>query len=87
MVPERKDKKVYFKCTKCDYKVRGKGEKEGYKLREKVSEKIRVKTTSLVSKPPLASISEEEKQQRLEEYYDVALDLIQEELEGGESEE
>ena len=87
MVPVRKNKKAYFECTKCGYKVDTGKERESYKLREKVSEKIRVKTTSLVSKPLLATVSEEEKQQRLEEYYDMALDLIQEELEGGESEE
>ncbi|MEM1620004.1 MAG: hypothetical protein QXU97_02715 [Fervidicoccaceae archaeon] len=86
LVPKRIGKTTRLECPKCGYQeklTRG----EVYKVRERVREEARVRTTSLVAKPVTTAVSEEEKQQRLEEYYDVALELIHEELEGVEPEE
>jgi len=62
-------------------------EKKAYVLKEKVSDKEKTKTTSLVSEPAKFGISDEEHQQRVEDYYEIALELMQEEGEGGEGEE
>ena len=84
MVPVKKGNRVVLKCTKCGYEMSIGREKNKYVLKEKVSEKERLKTTSLVSKPSKFGPSEEEKEQRLEEYYAIALELMQEEESGGE---
>jgi len=88
MVPVKKEGETVFECRQCGYtaKVAAKDVAE-YKMREEISEKSRVKTTSVVSKPVELAVSAEEKQQKLEEFYEVALELIQEELEGKEAEE
>jgi len=87
MVPVRKGGKTILKCTKCGYEMKPGKEKDKYKISEKVKEDKRVKTTSLVSVPSTTRISSEEQQQRLEEYYEIALELLQEEMEGGDGEE
>ncbi len=89
MVPIKKKDKPYLQCTKCGYTTKADKDKdkEKYTLKEKIDKKNKVKTTSLVAKPSTFQVSEEEKQQRLEEYYEVALELIQEEFEGTESED
>jgi DNA-directed RNA polymerase subunit M len=85
MVPVKKGKKVVLKCTKCGYEMSiGRKEKEKYVLKEKISEKERLKTTSLVSQPSRFGLSEEEKEQMLEDYYEIALELMQEEESGEE---
>ncbi len=85
MVPVKKGSKVILKCTKCGYEMRSGKEKDKYILKEKVKEKDKIKTTSLVSEPSQFGLSEEEQQQRLEDYYEIALELMQEE-ESGEGE-
>ncbi len=87
MVPVRKSGKTILKCTKCGYEMKPGKEKDKYKISEKVKEDKRVKTTSLVSVPSTVRVSSDEQQQRLEEYYEIALELLQEEMEGGEGEE
>ncbi len=87
MVPVRVEGKQYLQCTKCGYKEKVGKKKEGYTITEKVDKKTKVKTTSVISKPASLTMSEEERQQMMEEYYEVALDLIQEEIEGGEGED
>lgn len=87
MVPAKKNGKTVLRCTKCGYEMRSGKEKDKYKISEKVKEEKKVKTTSLVSTPSRFGISTEEQQQRLEDYYDIALELIQEEMEGTEGEE
>lgn len=87
MVPVKEKGKTILKCSKCSYVM--KLEKETtYKLKEEVDKKSRVKTTSVVSseKERLAP-SIEEKEQRVEDYYEIALELIQEEFEGKPEEE
>jgi len=87
MVPVKKGKQVVLKCTKCGYEMKVGKEKKSYVIKEKVSEKERTKTTSLVSEPSKFGVSDEEQQQRLEDYYEIALELMQEESEeegGGE---
>ncbi len=80
MVPVKKGNKVVLKCTRCGYEMRVKKEKD-YIIKERVSEKERIKTTSLVSQPSKFGVSDEEKEQRLEDYYEIALELMQEESE------
>lgn len=87
MVPVKIDGKQYLQCTKCGYKEKVGKKREGYTLTEKVDKRNKVKTTSIISQHTGVTVSEEERQQRLEEYYEVALDLIQEEIEGGEGED
>ncbi|MCI4396856.1 MAG: DNA-directed RNA polymerase subunit M [Thermoprotei archaeon] len=87
MVPTKKGKQVVLKCTKCGYEMKVGKEKKAYVLKEKVSDKEKTKTTSLVSEPAKFGISDEEHQQRVEDYYEIALELMQEEGEGGEGEE
>jgi len=87
MVPVKKGKQVVLKCTKCGYEMKVGKEKKSYVIKEKVSEKERTKTTSLVSEPSKFGVSDEEQQQRLEDYYEIALELMQEESEEGGGEE
>ncbi|MEM4463449.1 MAG: NADH pyrophosphatase zinc ribbon domain-containing protein [Fervidicoccaceae archaeon] len=85
MVPVKKGSQIILRCTKCGYETKVGKEKKSYVLKEKVSEKERTKTTSLVSEPSKFGISDEEQQQRVEDYYEIALELMQEEgEEGGE---
>jgi len=83
MVPVKKGKQVVLKCTKCGYEMKVGKEKKSYVIKEKVSEKERTKTTSLVSEPSKFGVSDEEQQQRLEDYYEIALELMEEESEEG----
>jgi len=87
MVPVKKGKQVVLKCTKCGYEMKVGKEKKSYVIKEKVSEKERTKTTSLVSEPSKFGVSDEEQQQRLEDYYEIALELMQEESEEGGEED
>jgi len=87
MVPVKKGKQVVLKCTKCGYEMKVGKEKKSYVIKEKVSEKERTKTTSLVSEPSKFGVSDEEQQQRLEDYYEIALELMEEESEEGGGEE
>ena len=86
-MPAKIEGKQYLQCTKCGYKEKVGKKKEGYTITEKVDKRNKVKTTSIISHHKGVTVSEEERQQRLEEYYEVALDLIQEEFEGGDGEE
>jgi len=87
MVPVKKGKQVVLKCTKCGYEMKVGKERKSYVIKEKVSEKERTKTTSLVSEPSKFGVSDEEQQQRLEDYYEIALELMEEESEEGGGEE
>lgn len=86
MVPIREGDKRFFKCAKCGYLSEQVKESE-YKLKEGIDKKARVRTTSVVSKGTPLAISMEEREQRVEEYYEIALEMIQEELEGEAEEE
>jgi len=87
MVPVKEKEKTVLKCTKCGYVMKLEKGAE-YKLREEVDKKSRVKTTSIVSSERgQAGPSIEEKEQRVEDYYEIALELIQEEFEGKQEEE
>lgn len=87
MVPVKEKDKTVLKCTKCGYTM--KYEKQvDYKLKEEVDKKSRVKTTSIVSsEKERVPLSLEEKEQRVEEYYEIVQELIQEEIEGKTEEE
>ncbi|PNV81400.1 MAG: DNA-directed RNA polymerase subunit M [Fervidicoccus sp.] len=87
MVPTKRGNQIVLKCTKCGYETKVGKEKKSYVIKEKVSEKERTKTTSLVSEPAKFGISDEEHQQRVEDYYEIALELMQEEGEEGGGEE
>jgi len=85
MVPVKRGGKIIYKCTKCGYEMEAKGSEKGYRVVEKVDEEERVVTTSKVSEPAKRKLrTKEEHEQELEEYYEVALELLQEEFEGGE---
>ncbi len=74
-----------YRCTKCGYEMEAKGSAKGYRVVELVDKEERVVTTSRVSEPPKRKLrTKEEQEQELEEYYEVALELLQEEFEGGE---
>ncbi|HEW63549.1 DNA-directed RNA polymerase subunit M [Fervidicoccus fontis] len=83
MVPVKKDGETVLRCTKCGYEMKAK-KKESYVIKEKVKEKDKPKTTSLVSEPSKFGVSDEEQQQRVEDYYEIALELMQEESEGSD---
>ena len=88
MLPIKKGDKIILKCTKCGYEIDAKNlDKNEYKVIEKVSEEQRVVTTSKVSEAPArVGRRPEEQEQEREEYYEIALELLQEEFEGGEEE-
>ncbi len=81
MVPvERKKTKVVLKCKACGYTLSVPlKEAKGYVMREPVSKKARVITTSKVSEPAKALRRAEEKEHEIDTYYEVVLDLMQEE--------
>jgi DNA-directed RNA polymerase subunit M/transcription elongation factor TFIIS len=87
MVPTKRGNQIVLKCTKCGYETKVGKEKKSYVIKEKVSEKERTKTTSLDTEPAKFGISDEEHQQRVEDYYEIALELMQEEGEEGGGEE
>lgn len=87
MVPTKEKERTVLKCSKCGYvmKLEKKGE---YKLKEEINKKSRVKTTSVISSErERVAPSIEEKEQRVEDYYEIALELIQEEFEGKSEED
>lgn len=86
MVPTKKDGQTVLKCTKCGYEMKARKSKKGYVLKEVVKEKDKTKTTSLVSEPSKFGVSDEEQQQRVEDYYEIALELMQEEESSSEEE-
>lgn len=86
MIPAKKEKRrVVFRCRSCGHeaKVREK-EAIGYRMKETVDRKMRVITTSKISEPAKALRRREEKEQEIEEYYEIVLDMMQEEYGEGE---
>lgn len=84
MVPAKRGKESYLRCTKCGYEVKASGLSE-YRVSENVSSEERIVTTSKVSEGAGRRLrSREEHLQELEEYYEVALELLQEEFGEGE---
>jgi len=87
MVPIKKNDKPVLKCTKCGFEMETSiSVAKEYKMEASVSAESRVLTTSLISEPPKRKLrSKEEYEQEREEWYEVALEIMQAE-EGGEEE-
>lgn len=87
MVPIKKNDKPMLKCTKCGFEMETSiSVAKEYKIEANVSAESRVLTTSLISEPPKRKLrSKEEYEQEREEWYEVALEIMQAE-EGGEEE-
>ena len=87
MVPIKKNDKPILKCTKCGFEMETSiNVAKEYKMEASVSAESRVLTTSLISEPPKRRLrSKEEYEQEREEWYEVALEIMQAE-EGGEEE-
>ncbi len=83
----RRDGKIVLKCTRCGYEmVVDAGEaKRHYTIRTRVPEEERVVTTSRVSEGGRRRARDlEEWEQEREEYREILLEQLQEELEGME---
>lgn len=81
MVPKREKGVLYLVCTNCGYKVKVKKE-EGYKEKENISEDVRSRV-AVVDVGGARALTEEERQQLKEEYYEVFLETMAGEEESG----
>jgi len=89
MMPIRKEDKIILKCTNCGFEEESSVTvvKE-YRVTASIPAESRVITTSVVSEATGKKLRrKEEYEQEREEYYEIALELLQEELEGVEREE
>lgn len=82
LMPVKEGSKTYLTCPRCGYKEVLK-ESGKYKLESKTSNERRVKTTSVVSSEGEKLRKSEELEQEKENYYEIFLDLMSEEEEGG----
>ena len=82
MVPKKKKNGLYLVCSNCGYEIKVK-KSEDYKSSEKISEdkKSRVSVFEVRSS---TTLTEEERQQMKEEFYEVFLETMAGEEEGGE---
>ncbi|MEM0015368.1 MAG: DNA-directed RNA polymerase subunit M [Zestosphaera sp.] len=82
LMPVKEGDKTYLVCPRCGYREVLK-ERAKYKLESKTSNERRVKTTSVVSSEGEKLRKSEELEQEKENYYEIFLDLMSEEEEGG----
>ncbi len=89
MVPTRKEEKILLKCTNCGFEEESTiSVVKEYRVTASIPAESRIITTSIVSEAPGKKLRrKEEYEQEREEYYEIALELLQEELEGTEREE
>ena len=88
-MPIRKEDKIVLRCTNCGFEEESTATvvKE-YRVTASIPAESRVITTSVVSEATGKKLRrKEEYEQEREEYYEIALELLQEELEGVEREE
>ncbi len=88
MVPHKKQGKAFLKCTKCGYEMETTiSVAKEYQLKTGVSAEAKVLTTSLISEPPKRRLRrKEEYEQEREEWYEIALEIMQSEEASGEEE-
>ncbi len=82
MVPKKKKDGTYLVCSNCGYEIKVK-KVEGYKSKENISEDKRLRVSVFEARSS-ASLTEEERQQLKEEYYEVFLETMAGEEESGE---
>ncbi len=82
MVPKREKGVSYLVCTNCGYKMKVKKE-EGYKERESISEDVRTRV-AVVDVGSVRALTDEERQQLKEEYYEIFLETMAGEEDSGE---
>ena len=82
----RRDGKIVLKCMRCGYEmlVDSKEASRHYRIETRVPSEERVVTTSRVSEGGGRLRDQEEWEQEREEYREVLLEQLQEELEGTE---
>ena len=87
MIPAKKDSRDYLRCIKCKYEMEAKpSAKKEYTVKESKGKSERVLTTSIVSETSPRTNEEQLEQEREEYYREVGLELLRDELEGGEEE-
>ncbi len=79
MLPRRRGGEVYLVCQSCGYEMRAK-RLEGYAAKEEIAEEKRTRVSVFTATS--RGVSEEERRQLKEEYYEVFLETM--EGEGGE---
>ena len=88
MVPYKKEGKPILKCTKCGFEMETSiSVAKEYRMESNISAESRVLTTSLISEPSKRRLRrKEEYEQEREEWYEIALEIMQSEEGGGEEE-
>jgi len=82
MLPRRKGGELYLTCQSCGYEIRAR-KPEGYAAKEVIAEEKRTKVSVFTA--PSGAVSEEERRQLREEYYEVFLEtMVEEETEESE---